>query len=192
MFPPEVFRGTLQRLKDVLERLSIRFHLTGGVTTLAYGEPRMTQDFDVVIDPDATANRLNELLPALRAAGFLVDTQAARAAVTDAGMFQALDLTESLKVDLYPRQLIAGELDRSVHLEVFEGMTLPVACRVDAVLSKLIWISKGSHKSRRDLRQIVQGASETERAAIAREAEERRLASLLKEVLAESDHISPS
>jgi hypothetical protein len=35
------------------------------------------------------------------------------------------------------------------------GLTLPVASRPDLVLSKLIWISKGSHKSRRDLRQIM-------------------------------------
>lgn len=191
MFPPEVFRDTLVRLVEVLDRLSIRFHLTGGITTLAYGEPRMTQDFDLVIDPDSSKKRFDDLLPALRAAGFLVDTQAARQAVKEAGMFQALDLTESLKVDLYPRQMIAGELDRSVQLEVFEGVMLPVASRADAVLSKLIWISKGSHKSRRDLRQILRGASEDERAAVVREAEERGLASLLAEVIAEADEISP-
>jgi hypothetical protein len=69
MFRPEVFRDTLLRLSAVLDRLSIRFHLTGGVTTLAYGEPRMTQDFDLVIDPNSTKMRLEDLLPALRAAG---------------------------------------------------------------------------------------------------------------------------
>ncbi len=191
MFPPEVFRGTLLRLADVLTRLSIRFHLTGGVTTLAYGEPRMTQDFDVVIDPRATAMQLSALLADLKEAGFLVDAETARRAVQEASMFQALDLAESLKIDLYPRQMIPGELDRSVTLEVFEGVPLPVASRGDAVLSKLIWISKGSHKSRRDLRQIMRGASEEERAIVDLKASEMGLTALLAEVLAESDTIGP-
>jgi hypothetical protein len=191
MFPPEVFRDTLQRLAGVLDRLSIRFHLTGGITTLAYGEPRMTQDFDIVVDPEGVRRCFDDLLAALRSADFLVDTQAARQAASEGGMFQALDLVESLKIDLYPRQMIAGELDRSVQLEVFEGLMLPVAARVDAVVSKLVWISKGSHKSRRDLRQILTGASAAERAAVGRHAEERGLASLLAEVLAEPDQIQP-
>ncbi len=190
MFPVEAFRDTLIRLADVLERLSIRFHLTGGVTTLAYGEPRMTQDFDVVIDPLTTAERLNALLAGLRTAGFLVDTETARRSVQEAGMFQAFDLAESLKVDLYPRQMIPGELDRSVRLEIFEGVMLPVASRADAVLSKLVWISKGSHKSRRDLRQIMRTADDAERMTVERSAGEMSLATLLEEVLAESDEIS--
>ncbi len=189
MFPVEVFRGTLIRLTDVLKGLSIRFHLTGGVTTLAYGEPRMTQGFDVVIDPLTTAKHLDALLAGLRTAGFLVDPATARRSVQEAGMFQALDLAESLKVDLYPRQMIPGELDRSVRLEIFEGITLPVASRVDAVLSKLVWISKGAHKSRRDLRQIMRAANDTERMIVERGATEMGLKTLLVEVLAESDEI---
>ena len=69
-------------------------------------------------------------------------------------MFQLLDRVESLKLDIYPRELIAGELDRSVSQEVFEGEELPVASCADVAVSKLVWISKGSHKSRRDLRQV--------------------------------------
>ena len=68
-------------------------------------------------------------------------------------MFQLLDNVEALKLDIYPRELIAGELDRSCLVEVFAGVEFPVASRAD-VASKLVWISKGSHKSRRDLRQI--------------------------------------
>jgi hypothetical protein len=191
MFPPEVFRDTLLRLAAVLDRLAVRFHLTGGITTLAYGEPRMTQDFDVVLDPKGATRQLEPLLDGLREAGFLVDANSARQAVREAGMFQALDLAESLKVDLYPRQLIPGELDRSVKLEVFEGVMLPVASRSDTLLAKLVWISKGSHKSRRDLRQIMRGASALEREAVVRHAEASGLASLLAEVLAEPDEVGP-
>lgn len=191
MFPAETFRDSLARLAAILGRLGIRFHLTGGVSTIAYGEPRMTQDVDVVLDPRAIAARLDEFLAAIGAAGFLVDAAATRRAVADASMFQVLDLAESLKIDLYPRELIAGELDRSVQAEVFAGLSLPLVSRPDAALSKLVWVAKGSHKSRRDLRQIMRRATTAERTTVERQAAEHGLAILLEQVLAESDTIEP-
>jgi hypothetical protein len=151
----------------------------------------MTQDIDLVIDPRAAAEQVEPLLADLRAAGFLVDGETARRAVREAGMFQALDLTESLKIDLYPREMIPGELSRSTRLEVFEGLSLPVASRPDAAASKLVWVSKGSHKSRRDLRQLWRGASPDERELIERLARDLGLERLLLDVLAESDEIEP-
>jgi hypothetical protein len=191
MFPAETFRDTVARLVEILRRLRIRFHLTGGVTSIAYGEPRMTQDVDVVVDPRPLAACLEAFLTAVETAGFLVDRDTVRRAVAEAGMFQLLDLGESLKVDLYAREMIEGELERSVEAEVFAGLHLPIASRADAALSKLVWISKGSHKSRRDLRQIWRRASASDRAAVARWAAEKSLAPLLAEVLEESDSIEP-
>ena len=191
MFPAETFRDTLTRLVEILHRQGIRFHLTGGVTSIAYGEPRMTQDVDLVVDPRALAADVNVFLAAAETAGFLVDRDTARKAVANGGMFQMLDLAESLKVDLYAREMIPGELDRSVEAEVFAGLHLPIASRADAALSKLVWISKGSHKSRRDLRQILRRASVSDRTRVAQWAAEHRLTALLTEVLEESDTIEP-
>jgi hypothetical protein len=191
MFPAETFRDTLVRLAAILNRLGIRFHLTGGVSTIAYGEPRMTQDIDVVVDPRRLAVCLGEFLDAVVAAGFLVDIETTRRAVADAGMFQLLDLSESLKIDLYPREMIPDELDRSVTAEVFAGVTLPIVSRADAALSKLVWVSKGSHKSRGDLRHVLRRATAAERTLVERHAADLGLASLLAEVLSESDVVGP-
>jgi hypothetical protein len=106
-------------------------------------------------------------------------------------MFQLFDLAESLKVDLYPRELIPGELDRSVMVDVFVDLALPIASRTDAALSKLVWASKGSHKSRRDLRQLLARADDDERAIVERSAATLGLGQLLGEVLAEPDEIEP-
>ncbi len=43
MYPPDIFRHTVSRLVAILQRYGVRFHLTGGITSVAYGEPRMTQ-----------------------------------------------------------------------------------------------------------------------------------------------------
>ena len=72
----------------------------------------------------------------------------------------------------------------------FAGEFLPVVSRVDAAASKLIWVSKGSHKSRRDLRQLYRRASDADRQFIQRLANELDLAQLLAVVLAEPDEIT--
>ena len=191
MYPAETFRDTVARLVTIFGRLGVRFHLTGGASTIAYGEPRMTQDIDLVVDPQTMAANIGPFLEAVRETGFLVDEETAKKAVAEGGMFQLLDLADSLKIDLYPQEMIPGELARSVLTEVFDGLVLPVVSRADAVLSKLVWISKGSHKSRRDLRQILRRADAGDRDLVTRWAAEHGLEALLRDVLAETDSIEP-
>lgn len=187
MLPAEVFRPTLTKLVEVLRRIGIRFHLTGGITAVAYGEPRMTQDLDLVIDAAATTRHRDDFLVALVEAGFYLEESTARAAIEGHRMFQILDVEEALKLDLYPEGSIPGELDRSVMAEVLHGLSLPIAARSDAALSKLIWASKGSHKSRRDLRHILARATDAETTTVHRGAVERNLQALLEEILREPD-----
>ena len=104
-------------------------------------------------------------------------------------MFQLLDVDQVIKLDLYVRCLIPGELDRSVRTEIFPGVELPVASRADAALSKLIWVRHGSHRSRRDLRRILAGAARDELSSVEQTAAEMGLAELLAEVLDEPDEI---
>jgi len=189
MFPVEVFQETLQKFTVILQHYQIRFHLTGGITSAAYAEPRMTQDIDLVVDPDQLGAHLDSFIRSLETSGFLFDETTVRSAVRDAGMFQLLDATEALKLDVYPREMIPGELGRSVMLEIFEGIELPVVSRFDAAASKLVWVSKGSHKSRRDLRHIFRTSEPPVQQEIREFAASCRLQALLEEVLKESDEL---
>jgi hypothetical protein len=190
MYPPDIFRHTVSRLVAILHRHGVRFHLTGGITSIAYGEPRMTQDVDVVVENRAIARAMESFIAAAEQAGFLLDAASVRRAVAERSMFQLFDMSEALKIDVYPRELVPGELDRSTMLEVFEGMPLPVASRPDAAASKLAWASKGSHKSRRDLRQIVRQMAAGDRSELDRLAAILGLVDLLADILAEPDEIS--
>lgn len=62
MYPAETFRETVAKLVAILDRFGVRFHMTGGAATIAYGEPRMTQDIDIVVDPQPLAANIM-LLP---------------------------------------------------------------------------------------------------------------------------------
>lgn len=187
----EGFEPTLRKLVSLLDRFSVRFHLTGGIASVAYGEPRLTQDIDLVVDAERLIAVETEFLGALSDAGFLFVDATVRRSIASGRMFQLLEPDEVVKVDLYPRCLIPGELERSVHVEVFPGLPLPLVARTDAALSKLIWIDRGSHRSRRDLRSILRGASPDELAVVRRTARGMDLETLLDEVLRETDEIDP-
>jgi hypothetical protein len=189
MFPVEAFQSTLGKAADIFRQLAVRFHLTGGISTVLYGEPRMTQDIDIVADNRALTAQLDSFLALLDESDFIFDANSVQSAVDEQGMFQLLDKVETLKLDIYPRELIPGELDRSCLVEVFVGVEYPVVSRADAATSKLIWISKGSHKSRRDLRQIYRTASERDCQRIRELAAQLTLTRVLDEVLNEPDEI---
>lgn len=189
MFPADTFRTTLEKIIAILQTYKIKFHLTGGVISVAYGEPRMTQDVDIVVDNGAVKRQMDSFIESLRGSDFLFDETAIRIAIDRKQMFQLLDSVEALKLDIYPRELIPGELERSNTIELFEGMFVPIASLPDTVMAKLIWINKGSHKNRRDLRQLFRISTDSQRRTIEQMAADLGLLGVLSEVLLESDEI---
>ena len=97
MFLVEAFRLTIAKLTKILRAHGIRFHLTGGLTSVAYGEPRMTQDIDVVIDPDAAKSSVDSLVSSFANSDFLFSKDSVRHAVAAGDLFQLLDQKECLK-----------------------------------------------------------------------------------------------
>ncbi len=189
MFPVEAFRESLERLVTLLRACRVRFYLTGGAAAVAYGDPRMTQDIDLVLDGVSLSECLPAFLTLANRNRFLLNEAVVRDALKTHRQFQLIDMDLVLKIDLYPNDLVPGALDRAVELELFPQVLLPVASRADLALSKLIWISKGSHKSRRDLRQILLRATVDEHEQVRSLALQVELLPLLDEVLAESDEI---
>ena len=166
MFTLDAFQKTLDKLIAVLSKYQVRFHLTGGITSSIYGIPRMTQDVDLVIDNEATTRHMAEICSELEVLGYLVNRESISKSLENKSMFQLYDTHESLKLDVYPRELIAGELSRSVEVELFPGMAYPVVSLEDAAISKLVWVNLGSHKSRSDIKSIFRSANEQQQVRI--------------------------
>ena len=190
MFPVEEFHDSLRRVTSVLNRLSVRFHLTGGAALVAYSEPRMTQDINIVLDPNQLLPQIDRFAIEIGCERFMFEEPAIRTAVKNRKRIQLLDLDRILKLDFYPRELIPGELDRTVQLPVFAGGLFPVVALRDLISSKLVWISRGSGKSRTDLRWLWRLSSEPDREEIRRYAQQHQIELLLDEVLLESDEIA--
>lgn len=189
MFSPDAFFPVLQKVARVLNECGIRYHLTGGLVSVYYAEPRFTQDADLVVDPVQLQARLDQFLEALQRLDYVAHPSTIRDAVARQRMFQIIDSQEGLKVDLYPRELVPGELDRSMLIDLTKDFQFPIASRPDLIASKLVWIGKGSHKSRRDVKWLMRGASEGEQALAREFAARLGQSNLLDEVLAEPDEI---
>ncbi len=155
MFPIKSFQNTLLKFVSILQRRKIPFHLTGGITEVAYGEPRLTQAIDIVLENKATFDNLNLLIDELGRTDFIFSADSIKQAVQNEKMFQLFDSVEALKLDVYPREMIEGELTRSNTVEIFEAITLPIASRIDAAISKLLWVSKGPLSLRISLQSMT-------------------------------------
>lgn len=141
-------------VSDVVGRLNdagIAHMLTGSVASSWYGEPRATQDLDVVIDPSSSA--LDRLIDGLQTDGWYVDRDVARSALRDRGQFNAIG-PEAFKVDFiirHDRPFSRAEFDRRQPVEMLGTRTfLPTV--EDMVIAKLEWAQ--ATDSERQLRDV--------------------------------------
>ena len=97
-------------------------------------------------------------------------------------MFQLVEKETLLKIDIYPREAIAGELPRSFQVELFPSVRTRIVSLTDFVLSKLLWIQKGSQRSRDDIRSTLRLRTERELASIREAVQSFGLTALFDEV----------
>ena len=165
----------------ILEELGLRFHFTGSVAASYYGDPRFTQDLDLVIQLAVDQPETKALLDRL-SAGYLVNQQAAMDAIRGNALFQAIDEESLVKIDFHVGEKIPGELGRSKRREVVPGVVAPLVSKEDAILSKLLWMQLGSHKARHDVKMMLKRPEELDRAVLQERAAALGLSALLAEI----------
>lgn len=127
--------------------------ITGSLASAFYGEPRSTQDLDIVVR--AEEPQLQELGERLRNAGLYCDSSAIGEAVAVSGMFNAIDPATGWKIDFIALK------PTPFHRSAFEGRStselggvrLQLIRAEDIVVAKLIWAKMGA--SERQLRDVL-------------------------------------
>lgn len=142
---------------DPLERLSIPYALVGSVAASIYGEPRATNDVDLVIQVQvADVPRLCAAYPDDQFYVPPVEVMTAELARAEGGHINIIALEAMAKADLYP--LPAGQqawFARRRSLTV-AGRALWVAAPEVVILQKLLFFREGqSEKHLRDVRGMV-------------------------------------
>ena len=83
---------------DVLEAVGARYAIWGGMTVVVYGEPRFTQDMDILLSPDGLDIPL--FVRTLERSHYHVDEIAVRNAM-GGGFFNVIHLHYLIKIDFY-------------------------------------------------------------------------------------------
>jgi hypothetical protein len=143
--------GLAHYFVGVLKRLGIPYMVTGSVALFVYGEPRATNDIDIVIDPsdDALAALLEEI-----ASRTYVSPEAVSDAIRRRSMFNAIDLVTTEKIDfilLKDRPFDAVRFERRVPCGI-KSLKFVASSPEDTILSKLSWARRG--QSERQLRDV--------------------------------------
>jgi len=104
----------LERLVAVLERLQIPYLITGSVAAMAYGEPRLTNDIDVVVDLDeAHAGPFAAQFPL---GEYYLSDEAIRDALIRKGQFNIIHPASGLKIDvMIQKERHSNRADSSEH-----------------------------------------------------------------------------
>ncbi len=138
-----------------LNEAAVPYMVTGSFASTFHGEPRATRDLDVVIAPDPAT--LERLVAGLQAAGFYVDPDAARAALTGQSSFNAIG-AEALKIDFIIRRARPFSVQEFERRRPADMLGTPgfIATAEDMIIAKLEWAAAtDSERQLRDVRGIL-------------------------------------
>ncbi len=139
---------------ETLESLGIDYMVSGSQASIYYGEPRMTQDIDLIAE--VTLAHLPGLLDRFASPEFYLSEEAARDAVLAHGQFNIIHSPTGLKIDVVVRKNTLYhqlEFGRRQRHPILPGRDAYFARPEDVILNKLLYFQQGG--SERHLRDVA-------------------------------------
>ena len=183
-------RELLAYVVATFDRLAIPHMVVGSFASYAYGEPRFTQDIDIVLD--LSADGVPAFCEAFPSPEFYLSEPAVRDAVHTRFQFNILHPTSGNKIDcIFPaaNEWARTQLSRRQRLELLDGVEAYVAGPEDVILGKLWYYSDGqSEKHLRDIAGILRRlGSRVDRADVTRWSEKLGYTATWNEILKKVD-----
>lgn len=155
----ELLRYAVQNL----ERVRVRYAIVGSFASGVWGESRLTQDIDIVVD--LKPSDVDSICAAFPDPEFYLSRPAAQEAVTRSGQFNVINPSSGNKIDFMvagTTKWVLAQLDRSKQVPVFSDQSANVAAPEDVILGKLIYYREGgSEKHLRDIRGMLKFSGDT-------------------------------
>jgi hypothetical protein len=136
-----------------LDALRVAWVTGGSIASSVHGEPRATQDVDMVVA--LQVRHVKRLVTAL-GRDYYVDADAMRVAVREAASFNAVHFASTIKVDFFVAGDDPFEAERLAHrqpVETPDGV-LYVDTAEHTLLRKLEWYRRGGEASERQWRDV--------------------------------------
>ncbi len=142
---------------DILEAMGIDYMIWGGVAVITYGEPRFTQDMDVVVR--LHYSQIDTLSQVLKEDGYYVSVEAIRDAIERHFYFNAIHQETGIKIDFHvagPDPLLSWAF-RHRHVKDFDEIRQAAYMPPESViLTKLhTFRDSGSDRHLRDVEGIL-------------------------------------
>jgi len=147
----------LRHTVESLEKLKIPYFITGAVASIAYGEPRLTNDIDIVADiSERDIPKLKRCFPE---DDFYFDEETAGRAVRSRFQFNIIHPASGLKIDVMVSKMDEFDIsrfERIRRLRALEGRDANFASPEDVILKKMEYFAEGgSEKHLRDISGMI-------------------------------------
>jgi hypothetical protein len=143
----------LELVVVTFERLRIPYLITGSVASMAYGEPRLTNDIDLVAGIES--QHIAALVEAFPAPTFFLSDEAIRAAIAHQTQCNIIHPASGLKVDVIVRRdtpFDRSRFARARTLRPTESYPAAFASAEDVIIKKMEYYKEGgSEKHLRDI-----------------------------------------
>ena len=167
-----------------LKRLGIPYLVTGSIATVLYGEPRFTNDLDIVVQLDRESAL--RLVAAFPDGEFYLSTEACLRAVDRGTQFNVIHPRSGLKVDFMVASMDAfdaGRFERGRRIPTREESSAVFASPEDVILMKLVYFRDGgSDKHLRDIAGVLRITSAVDRSYVSRWAQRLGVAGIWEEL----------
>src|SRR2546421_3059073 len=180
-----------EKITSALDKAGIPFMVVGSLASSLHGNPRATQDADIVIRPDS---QTLEIFLQQIGNEFYVAPETARHALRTHSMFNVIDTGSGWKVDLIialATEFAEEAFARRLWAKVL-GIDVAVQSPEDTILSKLSWgKDSGSEMQYRDALSVaVEQWEKLDQQYLRRWASELDVSDLLKRILEEAARIA--
>lgn len=175
-----------------LRRLNVSYAIVGSFASSVWGESRLTQDIDIVVD--LKPQHVAPICDAFPDPEFYVSRVAAQEAVARSGQFNVIHPSSGNKIDFMVAghtDWVVAQLNRSKRVDLFPDQDAQVAAPEDVILGKLIYYRDGgSEKHLRDITGMLRFSGEIiDRAYVGQFAERLGVADMWQAVLNSVDRV---
>jgi hypothetical protein len=140
-----------------IEGMGVAYFVTGSTATIFYGEPRLTNDIDVVVDISET--QVAEFCRRFPEDEFYVSEAAAREAARSNGQFNVIHPASGLKVDVIvpaPTRFNQSRFARVRRIQAAGDLQACFTSPEDAIIKKMdSYREGGSEKHLRDIAGVL-------------------------------------
>jgi len=147
----------LKYVINAFEKLRIRYFITGSIASMFYGEPRFTNDIDVVAD--IKKDHIHALLKLFPKDEFYLSDDAIRDAIIDQHQFNIIHPASGLKIDIIIAKgddFDESRFKRIKRVSPVEETHANLASPEDVIIMKMRYYKEGeSEKHLRDITSLL-------------------------------------